>query len=484
MLSSPLPSASSPSFSPPSSSTQPPSRSLLSRLRPSSPSSYCSSLQSARHSTSTLLLSSLAFLLLNFLVCLFIVSSIEREQHTSTSSSLSSYGSVAVTHSTLSDPLQACEVSSPLRPCVTPSLLAANNAASVRSQLAQTLDSIASLRAALLASPSTPTSLPLSSLVLPSSSPPPSAVQPYLIIGLPSVSRSSPVARSYLNHTLQAIRRQLPADPSHPLYGRVHVYVMNHQMDGRHDMWEALKEELSAETAFRFLVNDGQLTDATPESRDAGHANLPGWRVRKQTRDIVATMEAAKRQSRYYMFMEDDFTFCPSLLRLIPYLLNKAHLLHPRWFSVKFSFGMNGYIVHNDDDMEHLSAYLLRKQRLRPPDHLIVEWSAGEKESADYKLDRPHVVYRYNMLHHLGTVSSLRDEKQGEYPPCWHEMNTQVVFEVESFRTDECGHTDIWPCWSKERIERAREGSEREEESWWPENFNIPSQWIVDAQNK
>ena len=487
MLSAPLPSSSSPPTSSPSlSSSQPSSsRSLLSRIRPSSASFYCSSLQSARHSTSTLALISLAFLLLNFVVCLFIVSSIEREQHTS------SYTPLAVSHSTASDPLQACEVSNPLRPCVTPSLLAANNGASIRSQLAQALESIASLRSALLASPATPTDTPTDSVVnaavapLPLSSSPQSPLEPYLIIGLPSVSRSSPVARQYLNHTLQSIRRQLPSDPNHPLFGRVHVYVMNNQMDGPHDMWQQLKVEMSGDSNFHFFTNDGQLRDATPEESDTGTANQPGYRIRKQTRDIVATMEAAKRRSLYYMFMEDDFTFCPSLLRLLPYLVNKAHVLHPDWFSLKFSFGMNGYVIHNNGDMDHLSAYLLHKQRLRPPDHLIVEWSAGEKESAQYKQDRPNIIYRYNMLHHLGTVSSLRAEQQGEYPPCWHEMNTQVVFEVESFRVNECGHTDISPCWSKQRIEQAREGnSEREEESSWPELFNIPSQWIDDAQKK
>ena len=413
------------------------------------------------------MLLSLAFLLLNVFVCLFIVSSIEREQHTS-----SPYAAVAVSHSIDADPLQACEVTNPLRPCVTPALLAANNGASIQSQLAQTLESIASLREAVLAAPSTP-------------APPAAAPQlPYLIIGLPSVSRSSPEARQYLNHTLQSIRRQLPSDPTHPLYGRVHVYVMNNQMEGAHEMWEALREELRTEPHFHFLVNDGSLHDDNPAQRDAGTSNEPGWRVRKQTRDVVAVMNAAARKSSYYMLMEDDFTFCPSLLRLIPYLVNKAHVLDPRWFSLKFSFGMNGYILHNGDDTAHLSAYLLRKQRLRPPDHLIVEWSAGEKESAAYKLDRPHVIYRYNMLHHLGTVSSLRSAHQGEYPPCWHDMNTQVVFEVESFRVSECGHTDIWPCWSAERIEKARPGSEREEESAWPEQFNIPSQWIAEAQLK
>ena len=472
MLSHPTTSFALPSPTPSQSSSPLTSRSLRPSSAPSA--ACCSSLLSARHSTSTLVLVSVAFLLLNLLVCLFIVSSIEREQH-----SPSGAGLAIVAHSTPSDPLQACEVSSPLRPCVTPSMLAANDGGSVQSQLAQMLDSIGNVRAALLASPATAS--PASTV--PSSSAPSSAA-PYLIIGLPSVSRSSPEARQYLNHTLQSIRRQLPSDPSHPLYGRVHVYVMNNQLDGRHDMWEAMKAELSADSHFNFLVNPGQLHDATPELRDAGDANQPGWRIRKQTRDVVATMEAAKRRSQYYMFMEDDFTLCPSLLRLVPHLVSKAHLLDPRWFSIKFSFGMNGYIIHNDDDMDHLAAYLLRKQRLRPPDHLIVEWSAGEKESAEYKQGRQHVVYRYNMLHHLGTVSSLRAEQQGDYPPCWHEMNTQVVFEVESFRHAECGHTDVWPCWTRERIQRARLGSEREEESDWPELFNIPTQWIVDAQKK
>ena len=252
-----------------------------------------------------------------------------------------------------------------------------------------------------------------------------------------------------------------------------------------HAAFERAREEFGSgplASAFHFLVNPGLLSDATPELRDAGNANVPGWRVRKQTRDIVATMRAAAGLSAYYMFMEDDFTWCPHLLELLPYMVEKAQRVHPRPLSWKFSFGMNGYIIPNDADLAHFAQYLLDHQRLRPPDHLTTEWSCGEKESRAYKADRPHMIFRYNLLHHLGAVSSLRDERNGEYPVCWHELNTQIVFEVESFRADQCDHDDLWPCWSREQI--AQVTDERGRSSLWLPPFNIPDEWITEAQTK
>ena len=50
-------------------------------------------------------------------------------------------------------------------------------------------------------------------------------------------------------------------------------------------------------------------------------------------------------------------------------------------------------------------------------------------------------------------VSSLRDAHQGEYPGCFHDMNTEVVFEVEAFDFVKCKHDDLTPCLPAEHPE-------------------------------
>lgn len=80
----------------------------------------------------------------------------------------------------------------------------------------------------------------------------------------------------------------------------------------------------------------------------------------------------------------------------------------------------------------------------RPPDHIMTEWSAGESpESRAYKGGRPHMCFRYNLFQHQGKISSLRPENQGNYPGCYHEMNTEVVFPIDAFNFKQCDHDDV-----------------------------------------
>ena len=308
---------------------------------------------------------------------------------------------------------------------------------------------------------------------------------PWLIVGIPTVARPNAASSWYLNATLQSIHAQLPTDPSDPFFQQVHVLVMSHQNaeQGPHAQFDALKIHFASRPEFQFVSNPNDLVDETPTLRDTGTPDLPGWKVRKQTRDIAATLRAAIGRSRYYLVMEDDFTLCPHFFKQLHAMVDKAFRYHAEWFSLKFSFGMNGYLIHNaNGDSQHLYEYLLRKQRLRPPDHLMVEWSAGEKESVEYKRGRPHCVYRYNLLYHLGLVSSLRPEQNPEYPPCFHELNSQIAFEVESFRARECAHDDLWPCPSVAQIAAGRD--ERSRSQWYPPPFNIPDSVIDEAQKK
>ena len=430
-----------------------------------------------------------ACLALNLLVSLWIIGHIDREKHPTaplTTAPTALRPLVATEGGEPSAP-RACPLTFPLTSCAPPSTADGTPApislSAMQAELLSSLAQLQTLRSALSQSPSADAASTVnsSSFSLPSS---PSAL-PFLYVGIPTVARSSPSASWYLNASLHSILAQLPVDPLHPLYQQVQVLVMNHSPPHTpHTAFEDARRELSASPSspFHFLTNPGLLADATPELRDAGSANLPGWKVRKQTRDIVATLRAAQGRSRYYLFMEDDFTWCPHTLQLLTYMVDKGRRYHPRPFSYKVSFGMNGFMVANDEDLQHFAQYLLDHQRLRPPDHILTEWSAGEKESAAYKQGRPHMVYRYNLLHHLGSISSLREERNAEYPACWHEMNTEVVFEVESFRRAECDHDDLWPCWGMEQVRQAKD--ERSHSSRWLEPFNIPDTWITEAQKK
>jgi hypothetical protein len=281
---------------------------------------------------------------------------------------------------------------------------------------------------------------------------------PLLIIGIPSMPR----AADYLTPTLQAIDRQLVKDERDPMYHAVHVFVMNNvapdQPGGAlpaHTSFLSNSQLYQNRLEFHFLANDHAIPDPAPQNEVEGTADRPGKAVRKQTRDIARLMREVEGKSTYYMAMEDDFELCPNTLNIIQHSLRKGSAFLTAspaapladWISMKFSYGFNGFLVRNNRDLQQLAAYLLLRERERPPDHTVVEWSCAEKpEAREYVGARPHLTYRYNLFTHLGRVSSLRHGGQGEYPGCFHRMNTEVVFPVDQYDEAKCAHDDMSPC--------------------------------------
>jgi len=307
----------------------------------------------------------------------------------------------------------------------------------------------------------------------------------WLFIGIPTVSRSA--NEDYLLQTLASIRRQLPTDPDDLLFRRVKVLVLNiegpsHKRfyeaqvmfagggkhgagnvapaaihgahhsrrlqpgaspTGAHNYFEfvTLSEEYKAESASFQDPKKG----ATAQS-DQGNANVPGFKVRKQTRSIAEVLKRAQGRAKYYMFLEDDMVLCPHGFNSIHYLLSKASKYSPDWLAIRASYGMNGVFIH-DKDISHFYNYLIANQSRRPPDHLAVEWFAGEsKVSAKHKNGRAHMAYRFNLFDHIGISSTLRKGKQTTFPRCYEFLGVPTLFEVEAFNPRQCPADDIWPC--------------------------------------
>ena len=278
----------------------------------------------------------------------------------------------------------------------------------------------------------------------------------WLTIGIPTVSRTKKGV-DYLTPTLEALLGQLPADPADPFYGSVMIVLLKSNANDEHAAYDRAVQRWGPGSSdpkaiyVDFVPNSSPYQDATPELRDPlVDGNKPYWRVRKQTRDIAKVLEAAVQrpsaQAENFLFMEDDFRLCPQGLRAIHYLLQKAALVDPNWFAIRSSFGMNGIFMRGKD-IDLFRRYLLEHQRRRPPDHLVVEWFAGESEqSAKVKQGRRHFGFRYNLFEHLGISSTLRDIQSPTYPMCYEDLKEPVVFEVEAWKSKECGHDDIWPC--------------------------------------
>lgn len=284
--------------------------------------------------------------------------------------------------------------------------------------------------------------------------PPPEAQgghRPWLVIGIPTVGRSDGL--DYLNPTLDYIMEQLPdpvKNPSSLLVGRVKVLVLNNAHGKAHPAFEKAQKRLDARvhpkgSSFAFVTNKSPLTHGT--GREPGSANQPGSRVRQQTVDMAAVIDESWKRFHPSMFflMEDDFRLCPHFFQVLDYAVEKMALVDEDWLVLRISYGLAGAILHGRD-METLSAYLKKHVTRRPPDHLLVEWFAGEtSESAAYKGERKHFAMRHNLLQHFGTTSSIRRAKQGRYAGCYERLDLSL-FEVEAFKNAECPDEDVWPC--------------------------------------
>ena len=114
--------------------------------------------------------------------------------------------------------------------------------------------------------------------------------------------------------------------------------------------------------------------------------------------------------------------------------------------AIRASYGMNGIIIRSAD-LRTFGDYMLANQARRPPDHLVVEWFAGEKEATkQMKAGRAHLAFRHNILNHLGVVSTLRAAKSKAFPTCYEELGEPTLFKVEAFDFKACKNDDIWPC--------------------------------------
>ena len=155
-----------------------------------------------------------------------------------------------------------------------------------------------------------------------------------------------------------------------------------------------------------------------------------------QTRNLVSLLHSASRKSKYFLFAEDDMQLCPHGIEVLRYALHRVSISYKDSFlAMRMSFGMNGILLHSSD-LDAFAAYLTKHQARRPPDHLVVEWYAGEtEESKKYKNERVHIGFKYNIFFHLGEVSTLRNQETplNAYPWCYDLLVPSTVFEVSIY---------------------------------------------------
>ncbi|KAH8058763.1 hypothetical protein JL722_5997 [Aureococcus anophagefferens] len=258
----------------------------------------------------------------------------------------------------------------------------------------------------------------------------------WLAVGLPTVPRADDA--DYLLQTLASFAAELPRDASDPAHGSVVVFVVNTHGPG-HKRFDEASRLYERDAQFRFSA----AAEAAPpnEKRDSGSANRPGWRVRKQTRDIVSVLRTAEGAAAYFLFAEDDMKLCGHGLFAAEYVVRRAERAYPNFMACASRNERDFYPRLRHSAFLRLHA---RAPGAAAPDHLVVEWFAGETESRTYRGDRQHLGFR-GTSSTTSARSTLRAQTSGKMPACYEELLAPVVFPVAP-TTRSGARTTTSPC--------------------------------------
>jgi len=272
----------------------------------------------------------------------------------------------------------------------------------------------------------------------------------WLTIGIPTVPRRGDP--DYLNQTINAITKQLPTRPDDPLYGRVLVVILNN-LPGQHTLFDDVRRRIESgphRSYFRF--EEAEIPTHDGINNPENHVWIPGMRVRRQTRAVVELMRRSEGLAGHFMFMEDDFLLCPHALRTLAYVTSKAHAYFPDdgWSGIRVSYGLCGILLM-DRDVGAVADYLWQHQARRYPDHLLPEFLGSETDEArDYLAGRRNLAYRFNLMRHIGNISTIRGYDQVGFSGCHEELITWPGGHLgmnEAWKPlPQCLSDDLWPC--------------------------------------
>ena len=283
-----------------------------------------------------------------------------------------------------------------------------------------------------------------------------------LLFAIPTVHREHAV--DYLNLTLEALLCELP-DPkslssSSPAIC-VAVYEARHlprgssagvrtSFDKARSILAGMRPDiifLSAPSTF----NNSLLSAA----ERAGSASGPGKAAatKRQTADVARMLLAVAPLSRaHVVLMEDDWLLCQGAMDAIRYLRTKASIYQREWAALRFSYGLNGIMMHTKD-LGAMATFLLDPSSDpdndlpdAPVDHLVYRWLRGKYSGGRNYFGRRHIMaFRHTLFWHIGDSSAVGNSAARHRPKCYG-LTKEWLFDKEAFHVDDCPDDDLWPC--------------------------------------
>eukprot|EP01080_Neovahlkampfia_damariscottae_P010838 gene10838-3458_t len=172
----------------------------------------------------------------------------------------------------------------------------------------------------------------------------------------------------------------------------------------------------------------------------------------KQNLDWISMMVAYRKmceKNDIFIYLEDDFTFCPNSL---PHILAAYNYVksNPDIFGIKFSFGLNGNILRCSN-IERIVLKAVEKCFVKDQHPKVIDWSLGDYWNQFFGEGNLH-VYRYNLMEHIGVESTLdndgndKDDHRLGSAKCFYRMVHPSLYHLEIFDIWNCQNSMVSPC--------------------------------------
>lgn len=204
----------------------------------------------------------------------------------------------------------------------------------------------------------------------------------------------------------------------------------------QHDQVNAIAQKASE---INVPVQVQALPNAIDENSAFGSKSPLSAAKIKQAKDVYSALVHLSQHcgSPYdkIVFMEDDFEFCPNSIWHLLHVL--SHVNAHKHSGARFSYGLNGVVLFCQD-LKHITRRLYEEQHSEYP----IDWLV---EVVLYGMERPFLTYRYQLMQHLGRVSTIGNvHNDDQFPACLETLHSaSTAYEFEVYK---CAHSMFSPC--------------------------------------
>lgn len=152
--------------------------------------------------------------------------------------------------------------------------------------------------------------------------------------------------------------------------------------------------------------------------------------IRFEPRNTVAIADVV-------LVMEDDFIFCPNTAERVAYVLQWAFSHPTEWSGVRISHGFNGIFLQRQD-LSVLQSYVVKQFNTAPIDDMLGKfWTGADGSYPLFFGKRRFMTYRYNLMEHIGAVTSLKshdaEDQQLQPDQCMRQLDRRQFKQLQLY---------------------------------------------------